>query len=76
MRLDDPIRFPSKRIQNIIFKGPGSRKYRVHIFDEFGCFIGRGYMRDNKLFTKEELQPGMYTIRAFRQKNARGKLDS
>ena len=36
-----------------IIKGYGSRKNRVHVFDENGCFICSGYIRDKILYIEK-----------------------
>jgi len=39
-----------------VFHGPGSRINRVYIFDKkTGCYLTRGYIKDEVLFVKNEM---------------------
>lgn len=49
-----------------VFKGPGSRKNRVHIFDRSsGSYLTRGYLKDGVLFVKDAIDLKSVRIRKF-----------
>jgi len=46
-----------------VFRGPGSRINRVHIFDsKRGNYLTRGYLKNEVLFIKDEMNLKSYNI--------------